>query len=75
MDFPPKGVAALPPPVPPLPRSTARGDSPLPIRHRRLRIECVRVKTNVDLSRVRYHQVQYNRRDVEEAAPFRPEIG
>lgn len=30
-------------------------------------IRCVRVKTNVDLSRVRYNQVQYNRGDVEEA--------
>jgi superfamily II DNA or RNA helicase len=30
-------------------------------------IRCVRVKTNVDLSRVRYNQVQYNRREIEEA--------
>jgi superfamily II DNA or RNA helicase len=30
-------------------------------------IRCVRVKTNVDLSRVRYNQIQYNRRDIEEA--------
>jgi superfamily II DNA or RNA helicase len=30
-------------------------------------IRCVRVKTNVDLSRVRYNQVQYNRKDIEEA--------
>ena len=30
-------------------------------------IRCVRVKTNVDLSRVRYNQVQYNSRDIEEA--------
>jgi superfamily II DNA or RNA helicase len=30
-------------------------------------IRCVRVRTNVDLSRVRYNQVQYNRRDIEEA--------
>jgi superfamily II DNA or RNA helicase len=29
-------------------------------------IRCVRVETNVDLSRVRYNQVQYNRRDIEE---------
>lgn len=29
-------------------------------------IRCVRVKTNVDLSRVRFNQVQYNRRDIEE---------
>jgi superfamily II DNA or RNA helicase len=30
-------------------------------------IRCVRVKTNVDLSRVRYNQIQYNRKDIEEA--------
>lgn len=30
-------------------------------------IRCVRVKTNVDLSRVRYNHVQYNRRDIERA--------
>jgi superfamily II DNA or RNA helicase len=30
-------------------------------------IRCVRVRTNVDLSRVRFNQVQYNRRDIEEA--------
>jgi superfamily II DNA or RNA helicase len=30
-------------------------------------IRCVRVRTNVDLSRVRYNQVQYNRKDIEEA--------
>jgi superfamily II DNA or RNA helicase len=30
-------------------------------------IRCVRVKTNVDLSRVRYNQVQYHRKDIEEA--------
>jgi superfamily II DNA or RNA helicase len=29
-------------------------------------IRCVRVRTNVDLSRVRYNQVQYNRKDLEE---------
>jgi hypothetical protein len=29
-------------------------------------IRCVRVKTNVDLSRVRFNEVQYNRRDLEE---------
>ena len=29
-------------------------------------IRCVRVLTNVDLSRVRFNQVQYNRRDIEE---------
>jgi superfamily II DNA or RNA helicase len=29
-------------------------------------IRCVRVRTNVDLSRVRFNQVQYNRRDIEE---------
>lgn len=28
-------------------------------------IRCVRVKTNVDLSRVRFNEVQYNRRDLE----------
>ncbi len=30
-------------------------------------IRCVRVETNVDLSRVRFNEVQYNRRDVEQA--------
>ena len=29
-------------------------------------IRCVRVQTNIDLSRVRFNQVQYNRRDIEE---------
>ncbi|HEV3343959.1 MAG TPA: DEAD/DEAH box helicase family protein [Pirellulales bacterium] len=29
-------------------------------------IRCVRVRTNVDLSRVRFNQVQYNRKDIEE---------
>jgi superfamily II DNA or RNA helicase len=29
-------------------------------------IRCVRVKTNVDLSKVRFNQVQYNRQDIEE---------
>ena len=29
-------------------------------------IRCVRVKTNVDLSTVRFNQVQYNRKDIEE---------
>lgn len=29
-------------------------------------IRCVRVKTNVDLTKVRFNQVQYNRRDIEE---------
>ena len=29
-------------------------------------IRCVRVRTNVDLSQVRYNQIQYNRRDIEE---------
>ncbi len=29
-------------------------------------IRCVRVKTNVDLSKVRFNQVQYNRKDIEE---------
>ncbi len=30
-------------------------------------IRCVRVETNVNLSKVRYNQVQYNRRDIEES--------
>jgi superfamily II DNA or RNA helicase len=30
-------------------------------------VRCVRVRTNIDLTRVRYNQIQYNRRDVEEA--------
>jgi len=30
-------------------------------------IRCVRVETNVDLTRVRFNAVQYNRRDIEEA--------
>lgn len=30
-------------------------------------IRCVRVDTNIDLSRVRFNEVQYNRRDIEEA--------
>ncbi|MCI0461579.1 MAG: DEAD/DEAH box helicase family protein [Gemmataceae bacterium] len=29
-------------------------------------IRCVRVRTNVDLSRVRFNQVQYNRKDIED---------
>jgi superfamily II DNA or RNA helicase len=29
-------------------------------------IRCVRVRTNVDLSRVRFNQIQYNRRDIEQ---------
>ena len=29
-------------------------------------IRCVRVRTNIDLSRVRFNQIQYNRRDIEE---------
>jgi superfamily II DNA or RNA helicase len=29
-------------------------------------VRCVRVRTNVDLSRVRFNQVQYNRKDIEE---------
>jgi superfamily II DNA or RNA helicase len=39
-------------------------------------IRCVRVKTNVDLSRVRYNQVQYNRKDIEEtiAIPARDRL-
>lgn len=35
-------------------------------------IRCVRVKTNVDLSRVRFNQVQYNRRDIEQAIVIPP---
>jgi len=30
-------------------------------------IRCVRVRTNIDLSRVRFNQIQYNRRDIEES--------
>ena len=39
-------------------------------------IRCVRVKTNVDLGHVRYNQVQYNRRDIEEriAIPARDQL-
>lgn len=39
-------------------------------------IRCVRVKTNVDLSRIRYNQIQYNRRDIEEkiAIPSRDRL-
>ncbi len=39
-------------------------------------IRCVRVETNVDLSRVRFNQVQYNRRDIEEtiAVPGRDRL-
>jgi superfamily II DNA or RNA helicase len=29
-------------------------------------IRCVRIRTNIDLSRVRFNQIQYNRRDIEE---------
>jgi hypothetical protein len=29
-------------------------------------INCYRIRTNVDLSRVRFNQIQYNRRDIEE---------
>ncbi len=29
-------------------------------------IRCIRVRTNIDLTRVRFNQVQYNRRDIEE---------
>jgi superfamily II DNA or RNA helicase len=35
-------------------------------------IRCVRVITNVDLSRVRFNQVQYNRKDIEEAVIVPP---
>jgi superfamily II DNA or RNA helicase len=39
-------------------------------------IRCVRVRTNVDLSRVRFNQVQYNRKDIEEtiAIPARDRL-
>jgi superfamily II DNA or RNA helicase len=35
-------------------------------------IRCFRVQTNVDLSRVRFNQVQYNRKDIEEAVIVPP---
>jgi superfamily II DNA or RNA helicase len=35
-------------------------------------IRCVRVKTNVDLSRVRFNQIRYNRRDIEQAIVIPP---
>jgi hypothetical protein len=35
-------------------------------------IRCVRVKTNVDLSRVRFNQIQYNRKDIEERVLIPP---
>lgn len=35
-------------------------------------IRCVRVVTNVDLSRVRFNQVQYNRKDIEESVIVPP---
>jgi len=39
-------------------------------------IRCVRVKTNVDLSRVRFNEIQYHRKDLEEAItiPARDEL-
>src|SRR5262249_22400574 len=39
-------------------------------------IRCVRVRTNVDLSKVRFNQVQYNREDIEEtiAIPARDRL-
>jgi superfamily II DNA or RNA helicase len=39
-------------------------------------IRCVRVATNVDLGKVRYNQVQYNRQDIEEtiAIPARDQL-
>lgn len=39
-------------------------------------IRCVRVETNVDLTRVRFNAVQYNRKDIEEAVlvPGRDEL-
>jgi superfamily II DNA or RNA helicase len=35
-------------------------------------IRCVRVLTNVDLSKVRFNQVQYNRRDIEQSVIIPP---
>ncbi len=35
-------------------------------------IRCVRVQTNIDLSRVRFNQVEYNRRD---KRPFLCQVG
>ncbi len=35
-------------------------------------IRCVRVKTNVDLSRVRFNQIQYNRKDIEDSILIPP---
>jgi superfamily II DNA or RNA helicase len=35
-------------------------------------IRCFRVETNVDLSRVRFNQVQYNRKDIEESVVVPP---
>jgi superfamily II DNA or RNA helicase len=35
-------------------------------------IRCVRVKTNVDLTRVRFNQIQYNRKDIEERVLIPP---
>jgi superfamily II DNA or RNA helicase len=40
-------------------REAVERGEPVPIR-------CVRVKTNIDLSRVRFNQIQYNRRDIED---------
>jgi superfamily II DNA or RNA helicase len=39
-------------------------------------IRCVRVRTNIDLTRVRFNQVQYNRKDIEEtvAIPARDRL-
>ncbi len=39
-------------------------------------IRCVRVRTNVDLTKVRFNQVQYNRKDIEEtiAVPARDRL-
>jgi superfamily II DNA or RNA helicase len=39
-------------------------------------IRCFRVKTNINLSKVRYNQIQYNRRDIEEtiAVPARDRL-
>ncbi len=35
-------------------------------------IRCVRVRTNVDLSRVRFNQIQYNRKDIEDSILIPP---
>jgi superfamily II DNA or RNA helicase len=51
-----------------LPEAVERGEL-VPIR-------CVRVETNINLSKVRYNQIQYNRKDIEEtiAIPARDRL-